>query len=204
MSHGEKISGSRSMNPIVIGISGNMGSGKTTLAHALQQHLKSTLLCWDDFDDLSISPSDYVAWYHQGQDYKEWDYQALADILKALKTKQPVVHPLFKQSLIPTEYIVFDAPLGRLHQQTGQYIDFQIHINIPLDISLCRHLLRDYKDDHKTKEELIAEIDYYLNHSRPLFFDDHLSKDADLIIDGMLSTKEQIHKVYEYLKREYE
>jgi uridine kinase len=42
----------------IIGISGNMGAGKTTLAHALQQDLKSTLLRWDDFDDISTGPSD--------------------------------------------------------------------------------------------------------------------------------------------------
>lgn len=190
------------MNSKVIGISGNMGAGKTTLAHALQQSLKSTLLCWDDFDDISTSPSDYVEWYHRSQNYNEWNYQALANILKLLKAKQPVSHPVFKQLLNPTEYIVFDAPLGRLHHQTGQYIDILLHINVPLDVSLCRHLIRDFKGTNKTKEELLEELDYYLSHSRPLFFDDNLKTNADLMIDGMLSTEQQIQKINEYLKRE--
>lgn len=54
------------MTPKIIGISGNMGAGKTTLAQALQQDLSSTLLCWDDFDAISTGPSDYVEWYHRG------------------------------------------------------------------------------------------------------------------------------------------
>lgn len=190
------------MNPKIIGISGNMGAGKTTLAHALQVDLKSTLLCWDDFDDISISPSDYVEWYHRSQNYSEWNYQALADVLKLLKAKQPVSHPVFKQLLNPTEYIVFDAPLGRLHHQTGQYIDIFLHINVPLDVSLCRHILRDFKNNNKTKEQLLVELEYYLSHSRPLFFDDDLKAGADLVIDGMLTIEEQIKLIKAYLKRE--
>lgn len=190
------------MNPKIIGISGNMGAGKTTLAHALQEDLKSTLLCWDDFDDMSTSPSDYVEWYYRSQNYGEWNYQALADVLKLLKAKQPVVHPVFKQLLNPTEYIVFDAPLGRLHHQTGQYIDIFLHINVPLDVSLCRHILRDFKNNNKTKEQLLEELEYYLSHSRPLFFDDDLKAGADLVIDGMLTIEEQIKIIKAYLKRE--
>jgi len=190
------------MNLKIIGISGNMGAGKTTLAHALQQNLKSTLLCWDDFDDISTSPSDYVEWYHRGQDYNEWNYQALADVLEELKAKQSVSHPALKKLLNPTEYIIFDAPLGRLHQQTGQFIDILIHINVPLDVSLCRHLLRDFKGSNKTKEELLEELEYYLSHSRSLFFDDDLKASADLVIDGMLTIEKQIQKINAYLKRE--
>jgi uridine kinase len=186
----------------IIGISGNMGAGKTTLAHALQQDLNSTLLCWDDFDDISTGPLDYVEWYHRGQDYNEWNYHTLADVLKLLKANQPVSHPVFKQMLNPTEYIVFDAPLGRLHQQTGKYIDIWIHINVPLDVSLCRHLLREFKNTSKTKEELFEELEYYLSQSRPLFFDDAFKAGADLVIDGMLTTEEQIQKINAYLKRE--
>ncbi len=74
------------------------------------------------------------------------------------------------------------------------------HINVPLDVSLCRHLLREFKNTNKTKEQLLEELEYYLSHSRPLFFDDDLKMGADLIIDGMLTTEEQIQKINTYLK----
>lgn len=183
------------MHPKIIGISGVTGVGKTTLSNALALELKATSLFWDHFDDISNGPSNYVEWYRRGQNHEEWDYQALENVLKSLKAEQSVSHPIFKQLLNPTDYIIFDAPLGRLHRQTGQYIDICIHITTPLDITLCRRLLRDFKDPNKTKEELLAELNYYLHHSRPLFFDDNLKTSADLIIDGMLTTEEQIQKI---------
>lgn len=190
------------MNTQVIAISGVTGVGKTTLTDALAQTLTAIVLRWDDFDDISISPIDYVDWYHRGKNYNEWDYQKLADVLKSLKAEQSVMHPTFKQLLQPMEYIIFDAPLGPLHPQTGRYIDTCIYLSLPLDISLCRHLIRDFKENERTKEELVSELEYYLTHSRPLFFDDDLKVSANFIIDGMLTTDEQIKKIKEYLIRE--
>ena len=48
----------------------------------------------------------------------------------------------------------------------------------------------------------ILELKYYLSHSRPLFFDDNLQTNADLVIDGMLTTEDKIKYIKEYLKRE--
>jgi uridine kinase len=184
------------MNKVtVIGISGVTGAGKTTLAAALAHDLQATMLAWDEFDEISTGPADYVDWHHRGRNYNEWDYRALAEALQSLKAKHPVSHPVFKRVLQPTKYIIFDAPLGRLHHQTGQYIDICIHIEVPLDVSLCRRLLRDFRGDEKTKEELLLELEHYLTHSRPLFFDDNLKATADLVVAGMLTTEEQIAKI---------
>jgi uridine kinase len=76
-----------------------------------------------------------------------------------------------------------------------------IHIEVPLDVSLCRRLIRDFKDNEKTKEELLAELEYYLSHSRPLFFDDEQKKGADLIVDGMQTTENQVEEIKKYLNR---
>ena len=47
-----------------------------------------------------------------------------------------IMHPALKSMLSPTKYIIYDAPLGCLHPQTGQYIDICIHIETPLDVSI--------------------------------------------------------------------
>lgn len=181
--------------PHIIGISGNMGSGKSTLSKALSQALEATLISWDEFDDISIHPEDYVAWYHKGQDYGAWNYQELANCLRQLKSKKEVSHPVFKTVLNPTEFIIFDAPLGRLHTQTGTYIDTWVHLDVPLDVSLCRWLIRDYKNSDRTKDDLLTEIEFYLTTSRPLFIDDEMQQKADLVVNGMLTVDEEVKDV---------
>ena len=189
------------MIPHIIGISGNMGAGKSTLTLELAKKLHGTFLCWDDFDEISNGPQDYIDWYKRGENYAEWNYQKLADVLECLKATQSMVHPVQKNALNPTKYIIFDAPLGRFHTQTGVYIDTWIHIDVPLDVSLCRWILRNYKETRTTKNELLDDLEFYLNQSRPLFDDTKFKVGADLIIDGMLSTKQQALLVKQNLRK---
>lgn len=89
----------------VVAISGVTGAGKPTLAKALSASLEATLISWDDFDDISQGPEDYVDWYKRGEDYSEWDYPALAKVLKSLKNGQSIQHPIFNVLLQPTDNI---------------------------------------------------------------------------------------------------
>ncbi|HDO7841032.1 TPA: uridine kinase [Legionella pneumophila] len=187
------------MTPYIIGISGKTGAGKSTLAKALSQDIKATLISWDDFDDISLEPEDYIEWYYKGCNYSEFKRESLAKTLANLKSKKEIIHPILHTLLNPTEYIIFDAPLGKLHIQTGEYIDTCVHIEVPLDISLCRRILRDFKDKLQTKENLLEEVSFYLNHSRPLYFDDDLKQNATIVIDGLLSTEAQIQIIKNFL-----
>lgn len=185
----------------IIAITGKTGAGKSTLATALAKDLNATLIAWDDFDEISKIPSDLINWYESGQDYGTWDYKTLANVLLALRSQKSEIHPIFHTELKATKFIIFDAPLGKLHKQTGQYIDICVHIEVPLDISLVRRTLRDFKVPEKTKEELLEDLEFYINHSRPLFFDDDLKKIADLIIDGMLPIEKQVQDIKRYLNK---
>lgn len=88
--------------------------------------------------------------------------------------------------LIPTDYVIFDAPLGRKHPATGQYIDYSIFLNTPLDVALARRVLRDYRD--KTNQnitELLHELDVYLATTRPLYTIDYERNEIfDYVING--------------------
>ncbi|ARN84650.1 hypothetical protein GQ61_04245 [Candidatus Nucleicultrix amoebiphila FS5] len=184
---------------MIIGISGISGAGKTTFAKHLSQSNSWTAIFWDDFDGISSSPDNLVKWYKQGKDYDEWNYPDLARVLEELKNRNIIPHPVLKTELQPTNIIVFDAPLGRLHEQTGQSINLWVHLEVPLDIALARRAIRDYKDK-PLKENFFEDLECYLNESRPLFFDSDLKEKADLVIDGTLDVLTQAEQLKKYLK----
>lgn len=183
-----KVTGESQLNqahPILIGISGISGAGKTTLIRKLAKTLQATFLIWDDYDKISQSPKDYIKWYESNKNYDEWIYDDLANTLKKLKEGHEVVCPATKRKLYPTPYILFDAPLGYCHKATSKHIDFLICLDTPLDIALARRLLRDYQNNTEP-QKLLEELGYYLAHSRPLYILTPDEKACDLIIDGSL------------------
>jgi uridine kinase len=187
----------------IMGIAGVMGAGKTTLAQSLAVHLQATVVCWDDYDEISSGPEDFVEWYHTEKDYGAWKYPALAETLKTLKEEKPVQCPATHRELRPTDFVIFDAPLGRKHVETGQYIDYLVWIDLPLDVSLSRWLLRNYRSkEDATASHILDEIEFHLNESRPLFVDnEEIIADADLVVDGMLPVDQlAIEVVGSYLK----
>lgn len=189
-------------NPIIIGVSGISGSGKSTLVKALSQQLQATSLFWDDFDEISIAPEDYVAWFGRKGGYNEFNYQALAETIQFLRNGISLNHPISKTRLIPTKYIVVDAPLGRAHHQTAQYMDIFIHLDTPLDIALARRLLRDIENESLSSRDIGEILDDYLTRSRKLFTEESMcliSNSADYVIDGREKTEDQIKRILAWL-----
>lgn len=174
----------KNSQPKIVAISGCSGSGKTTLAKELANTLKATLISWDDYDSISVSPKDYVKWHESGRPdgLAAWKYPHLATDLNKLKRGECILSKLNGNEVHPKEWIIFDSPLGRDHLETGQYIDYHIHLNPPLDIALVRRTLRDFSDK-STAKDVLEDLEYYLNRSRPLFLIQP-SIEPDLILDG--------------------
>lgn len=180
--------------PLIIGFSGISGAGKSTLIRKLEHTLQATTLFWDEYDEISKAPQDYVKWYESSKNYDEWEYGDLVATLEKLKLKEIVTCPATKRKLYPTHYILFDSPLGYCHKATGKYIDFLVCLDTPPDIALARRLLRDFQS-HQENQKMVNEIEYYLSYSRPLYILTPEEKKSDLIIDGSLPIDKQEQEV---------
>lgn len=187
--------------PLIIGVSGISGAGKSSLIKKLAETLQGTSIFWDDYDDISQGPQDYVEWFYSSKDHNDWIYPKLVDTLHKLKKGEKVTCPVNKRELFPTKYILFDAPFGYCHQATGKYIDFLIYLDTPLDIALARRLIRDFQKD-PNPQKMVEELQEYLSKSRPLYVLSPKEKTADLIIDGSLALVSQEKQVLDALKKE--
>lgn len=192
-----------SATPLVVAISGISGSGKTTLTRLLAYRLNGTSIFWDDFDEISHAPADYVAWYESGSPggATAWDYPLLADTLRTLKAGKPLRSPANGENLGPRAWIFFDAPWGRDHQQTAPCIDFLVHLATPLDIALARRILRDYNAETLTKD-LLEDIRFYIERSRPLFAEQPKEK-IDLVVDAAKPLGVVAREITEYLQAKF-
>jgi uridine kinase len=188
----------------IIGISGIGGAGKSVLTNALSKALNATIIFWDDFDEISKDPADLIKWYNSTQDYSEWKYDSLAEVLKELKAGRKVICPATKKELIPTQYIVFDAPLGRRHSATGQYIDYSIFLNTPLDVALARRVLRDFRDKSNLNiTKIFEELDFYLTSSRPLYEMNYEKMElSDYIADGNQPIDKLVTSIVKQIKKD--
>ena len=164
-------------------------------------------MSWDDYDDLIVdpnqSPQDYIEWFNRSGHYDEWRADSLESTLKSLKDGKETVCPVTKKRLIPSEFVIFDTGLGYHHHQTGQYIDFLFFLDTPLDICLCRRMVRDFSPDGVVPSalEVLDSISFYLEKSRPLFLLPYEDKRYDMALDGARSTEVLMDEVVENLKR---
>lgn len=157
-------------------------------------------LPWDDYEQISQEPADYATWFKSDRNYDAWKYDALEDVLRRLKSGETIKCPVTGKILQPNKYILFEAPLGRKHQQTGQYIDTLIFVDIDPDIALARRILREYQSS-KNIADVFDDLNNYLTSSRPLYVWSHEAKnDADIIVDGTMPIDMQVQLVVSNLK----
>lgn len=179
------------------GISSVSGGGKTAVTQKLVELLKDALtLCFDAHDKTNIHPENLEAWLIEGGDYNAWETPVLTRDLQALTSGYHLTSPLDGSKVSPAEYVVFDAPLGRAHRDTGRFIDLMVFIDTPLDVAMARRLLRDMANAETNADEAVkrigVELSSYLNGARQLYveFQDRIKVQCDLVLDGCLSVDE--------------
>lgn len=178
--------------PIIIAIAAVSGGGKTTITTELSKHLDNAKALFFDDYDFDNCPDDICEWVDSGADYNAWHLEPLIADIKLLLSEE-------NQSL---KYILLDYPFAYKNKEMGQFIDFTIFIDTPLDIAMARRISRDFT--HKTIEILRMDINNYLSRGRIAYLEmlNTIKPNSDFVIDGSLSTIAIVNKILKELKKE--
>jgi len=156
-------------NNIVIGICSPSGGGKTSLVEKLSELIEDSMtLHFDDFGDPFWNIKNFKEWIRQGADLNELSTAKLVTDLRALKTGKTILSPKNQEVVEPKKFILFDTLVGRAQNTTGQFIDFLVYIDVPLELALSRRIMRslteiqtDTLHTEKTRQK-IDKLNAYL------------------------------------------
>lgn len=182
------------MQPLVIGIAGGSGSGKTTVTNAIIAAVGAeqvALLQQDSYyrDFGALSPEQRLA--------INWDHpDALEDELliahvAALKAGQPVAVPCYDfrdyrrlaatVPVAPRPVIIVEGILVLVEKELRDLMDIKVFVDIDADVRFVRRLERDLTERGRSVESVIAQ---YMSTVRPMHleFVEPSKRYADVIV----------------------
>jgi len=164
----------------IIAVAAVTAGGKTTLINKTRERLPGAQSL--HFDDYTFEGEveDFRQWVLNGADYNVWNLAPLEeDILKICAAGN-------------CEVLLLDYPFAYLNDRIAPYIDRAVFLDTPLDIALCRRVLRDMAD--ASGDEIREGMEFYMTRARLGYT--QMLKDvlpsSDEVIDGTLDMEEKI------------
>ena len=182
------------MEPVIIGVAGGTGSGKTTVAKEILRRAGTPRIAFLQHDayykDLGSLPLAQRAM--QNFDHPDaLDNALLLAHLKALKASQPVEIPVYDftthtrteetRRIEPQPVILLEGILLFADEALRRLMDVKIYVDTDSDIRFIRRLERDIKERGRTTESVVRQ---YLSTVRPMHleFVEPSKRHADVII----------------------
>lgn len=182
------------MKPLIIGIAGGTGSGKTTVARKIAEALPEASVAFLDMDgyyrDYSHLPMDgrrKVNWDHP----EAFDLDLLGSHLQALARGEPVDKPEYDfanhvrsghtERIMPADVVVVDGILLFADERIRALFDVKVFVDADADIRLVRRIQRDMSERDRPLEEILQQ---YLTTVRPMHqqFVEPAKRYADIIL----------------------
>lgn len=187
--------------PLIVGIVGGSGSGKTTFAKKITEFFgeNATLIDQDsyykDISHLSLEERNQVNFDHPDS----LDFSMLCSHLRELKNGKSILKPLYDfkthsrtssvEEIHAAKIIVVEGILLFAHAEVRELCDIKLFIETDDDIRLLRRLERDVTERGRSIEQIKKQ---YLTTVKPMYslFVAPSKAHADIIIPSMGNTAE--------------
>jgi uridine kinase len=182
------------MKPLIIGIAGGTGSGKSTVARKVAAGLDASSLAFIDMDayynnyaHLPIEERRRINWDHPNA----FDWELLLEHLRRLAAGQSIEKPEYdfvshvrRAERVPVpaaEVVVVDGLLLLADPRIRELFDVKVFVDTDADIRLIRRLRRDLVERGRPLEEI---LDQYLTTVQPMHleFVEPSKRYADVIV----------------------
>ncbi len=181
-------------NPLIIGIAGGSGSGKSTVATKVADSLTSLSVAFIDMDayyrsftKLTLDERRHLNWDHPDA----FDYDLLTNHLSQLANRETIDKPVYDfvthlrstDSVVvpPSDVIVIDGILLFVDERVRDLCDVKVFVDADADIRLIRRIQRDMAVRGRPLDEI---IDQYLRTVQPMHlqFVEPSKRYADIIV----------------------
>jgi uridine kinase len=181
-------------HPVLIGIAGGTGSGKTTVATVVKSRFEEESVIiihhdsyYRDRGGLDPAEREKVNYDHPAA----FENALLAEHLKELMTRQPIEMPIYDyashtrsaetKTVKPAGIILLEGILVLEDELLRSLMDIKIYIDADSDERFIRRLLRDMKERGRGAD---AVIEQYISTVRPMHlqFVEPSKRYADIII----------------------
>lgn len=180
--------------PVVIGVAGGSGSGKTSVTKAIYEHFKghSILMLEQDYYYKDQSHLPYEQRLNTNYDHPfAFDNDLLIDHLKMLLQHESIEKPVYDYKLHtrsedvilvePKDVIILEGILILEDERLRDLMDIKLYVDTDADLRIIRRILRDIKERGRSIDSVIEQ---YISVVRPMHnqFIEPTKRYADIII----------------------
>ncbi len=181
-------------DPVIIGLAGGTGSGKTTVAVDVKSRfsVKNVLILphdsyYRDHSDLPSGEREKLNYDHPSA----FDNELLVAHLKKLRNREAIDRPMYDYGthsrcaetvrVEPAEIVLLEGILVLQNEELRSMMDIKIYIDTDSDERFIRRLLRDMKERNRSADSVIEQ---YVATVRPMHlqFVEPSKRYADIII----------------------